>query len=153
AIGSVDMSKNSAQVFETAAIATKGTQAGTYYGSVQWGWKTDAAGTHSKIDFKVISEGAPSSTFFKAAQIWNAAKSSTGADTVDLPIVDVKLISNPAGVDLGPGPTLTHIPAGTRVRELPVFVSMIETMIEVVDGPFIGQSGAVNNSDLSDERS
>lgn len=152
AVGSVDMRKNSAQVFETAAIATKGRQAGTYYGSVQWGWTTDAAGAHKKIDFKVVSQGAPSSTFFKAAGIWNAGKSSTGADTVDLPIVDVKLISNPAGVDIGLGPVYTHLPPGTRVRELPVFVSMIETMIEVVDGPFIGETGKVRNSDLSDER-
>ena len=46
-IGSVDVSKNSAQYFETTALAIKGNQQGTYYGSVQWGWETDNAGNHT----------------------------------------------------------------------------------------------------------
>lgn len=144
--------KNSRHIFETTALATKGVQAGTYYGSVRWGWQTDSAGAFTKLPLSKVSDGVPSSTFMKAAGLWNASKTSTGADSVDLPLVDVKLINNPAGVNIGLGPVYVHLPAGTRVRELPVFVSMIETAIEVVDGPFIGQKGNVNNSDLRDER-
>ncbi len=77
--------KDSSQLFETTALAIKGTQAGTYYGSVRWGWRTDSAGAFTKEPFAVASQGVPSATFMKAAGIWNAAKDSTGADTVDLP--------------------------------------------------------------------
>jgi hypothetical protein len=151
-IGSVDVSKDSAQVFETTALAIKGHDQGTYYGSVQWGWRTDAAGSHTKIPFRVVSEGVPSSTYLKAAGMWNTTKSSNGADTVDLPLADVKLINNVSGVNIGLGPMYTHLPFGTRVVEEPAFVSMTQTRIRVVDGPFIGEVGFVNNSDLSDER-
>src|SRR5690606_39791466 len=66
------------QIFETTALAIKGAQAGTYYGSIQWGWKTDNAGTHTKIPFQAVSEGVPSSSFLKAAELWNASTDSTG---------------------------------------------------------------------------
>ena len=36
--------KDSRQIFEATALAIKGAQSGTYYGSVRWGWRTDAAG-------------------------------------------------------------------------------------------------------------
>jgi hypothetical protein len=143
---------NSRHIFETTALATKGAQAGTYYGSVRWGWRTDSAGLHTKIPLTKVSDGTPSSTFMKAAEIWNTSKSATGANTVDLPIQDVKIISNVAGVNIGLGPTYTHLPMGTRVRELPVFVSMTHTRIQVVHGPFTGETGDVPNSDLRDER-
>jgi hypothetical protein len=150
-IGSVDMSKDSSQIFETAAIATKGVQAGTFLGSVKWGWNTDAAGNHTKVDFKVVSEGVPSSTFLKAGEIWNATKSSTGADTVDLPLPDVKIISNAAGVDIQGGKI--HLGPGARVIDLGALVSMTHKMIRVVDGPFVNEVGWVPNADVSDERS
>ena len=35
---------NSSQIFETTAVAIKGVQEGTYYGSVQWGWQTNTPG-------------------------------------------------------------------------------------------------------------
>ena len=56
------------------ALAIKGAQAGTYYGSVRWGWRTDAAGAHTKVDLAKVTEGIPSSTFLKAGAIWNASK-------------------------------------------------------------------------------
>ena len=145
--------KNSAQLFETTAIATKGAQAGTYYGSVKWGWRTDAAKNHTIITLDKVSEGTPSSTFMKSAGLWNASKDSTGKNTVDLPVEDVQLISNPAGVDIGLGPVYTHLPVGTRVVIMPGFPSMIESFIRVVDGSFTGETGKVKNSDMTDERS
>ena len=35
---------NARHIFEATATATKGTQAGVYYGSVRWGWRTDSTG-------------------------------------------------------------------------------------------------------------
>ena len=35
---------DSRHIFETTAVATKGKQSDTYYGSVRWGWRTDAKG-------------------------------------------------------------------------------------------------------------
>ena len=37
------------------AHATKGKQAGTYYGSGRWGWRTDAKGSFTKIDLAQAS--------------------------------------------------------------------------------------------------
>ncbi|MCP4366860.1 MAG: DUF4157 domain-containing protein [Deltaproteobacteria bacterium] len=145
--------KDSRHIFETTALAIKGTQSGAYYGSVRWGWRTDSKSNFTKIPLQVVSQGVPSSTFMKAAEIWNASKTSTGSNTVDLPIKDVKLISNFAGVDIGLGPVYIHLPKGTRVVEMPGFPSMTETYIRVVDGPYTGKTGKVPNSDLVDERS
>lgn len=145
--------KNSRHIFETTALALKGTQAGTYYGSVRWGWQTDNKGNFSKIPLAKVSEGTPSSTFMKAAELWNASKTSSGANTVNLPIEDVQLISNPAGVNIGLGPVYTHLPMGTRVVVMPGFPSMLESNIRVVDGPHTGETGKILNADMSDERS
>src|SRR5690606_22216156 len=108
---------NSKQIFETTALAIKGAQAGTYYGSIQWGWKTDNAGNHTKIPFQAVSEGVPSSSFLKAAELWNASTDSTGRATADLPVVDVHLVRN-SPITLSPPIPLAPItlPVGTRVE-------------------------------------
>jgi hypothetical protein len=62
---------NSGKLFETAAVAIDGTQKGTYYGSVSWGLKTDAAGKLSKVDVAKASEAVPSQNFMAAAKLWN----------------------------------------------------------------------------------
>lgn len=69
---------NSEQVFETTALAVAGTQNGTYYGSVEWGWRKDAAGAFTRLPFRVIAQGIPSATFLTAASIWNPSKASFG---------------------------------------------------------------------------
>ncbi|WP_053002431.1 eCIS core domain-containing protein [Kordia jejudonensis] len=157
-VGSVNMSKNSSQIFETTALAIKGVDQGMYYGSVRWGWKTDASGTHSLIPFKVLSKGVPSSTFLKAAEIWNSSKSSTGANTLNLPVPDVKLTTssitaiNPPGFT---GPPLS-IPANTRVVIVRNATAAVNGEIRVVDGDFVGNRLTVSAADigtLSDERS
>ncbi|SET51906.1 protein of unknown function [Nitrosomonas marina] len=152
-IGSVDVSKDSAQVFETTAIATKGRQAGMYYGSVRWGWRTDSAGNFDKIPFAKVSNGVPSSTFMKAGELWNASKSSTGADTVDLPLVDVQVTT--ASITLNQGSVMPAIslPTGTRVEVLPG--PRLQTTIRVVDGSHTGLVGEISDQDaanLRDER-
>jgi hypothetical protein len=64
-------SNNSEQVFETAALAAEGKQSGTYMGSVEWGWRIDAAGKFTRLPLKKISDGAPSAGFMAAAEQWN----------------------------------------------------------------------------------
>jgi nucleoid-associated protein YgaU len=76
---------NASQIFETTAVALEGTQANTYYGSVQWGWRTDAAGTFTRLPLTIKSFGVPSATFRRAAELWNAGTNDSGDATVDLP--------------------------------------------------------------------
>jgi hypothetical protein len=77
--------KNSGQNFESTALAVKGSQEGTYYGSVTWGWQTDASGTLTKLPLALGSAGVPSATFMRSAELWNAGTTSTGTATLDLP--------------------------------------------------------------------
>ncbi len=151
-IGSVNMSKNSAQIFETTALAIKGSQKDTYYGSVEWGWRTDSAGKHSKIPFKVASEGVPSSTFIKAAEMWNASKTPAGSSTIDLPLEEIYLVSNFSGVNIGLGPVYTHLPFGTRVSVSIAAPFMNDVPVRVADGPYVGETGTIKSTDLMDER-
>jgi hypothetical protein len=149
--------KDSRQIFETTALATKGAQAGTYYGSVRWGWRTDSAGTYTKLPFTKISEGVPSSTFLKSAEIWNPGKSSTGAANVDLPVPDVKVTT--AAVTLHPPVPLREIPlpVGTRLQIVTDLVGpMLNGTVKVVDGPHTGVTGEITGAEwpnIADERS
>ena len=148
--------KDSRHIFETTAVATKGAQAGTYYGSVRWGWRTDAAGAFTKIPFDKVSDGVPSSTFMKAAELWNPAKSSTGKDHVDLPLVDVKVTAGPVTLTL-PGPfAAIALPVGTRLQIIRALaVPMASGTVKVVDGPHTGKTGEVSVADwgqIKDER-
>lgn len=118
-----DASKNSQQIFEATALALKGNQEGTYYGSVQWGWKTDAAGKHSLIPFKKVKDGVPSGKFMRAAKVWNGAQDSTGLNTIDLPLQWTGTIHNTSLAALRSGkgastPTLADLPRGTKITVL-----------------------------------
>jgi hypothetical protein len=82
------------QTFEVSALALSGPLANTYLGSVEWGWKSDAAGT-ATLDppaIRLISPGLPSTAFTDAARRWNDAKtvrdprSRKTLDTIDLPL-------------------------------------------------------------------
>ncbi|HEX6372982.1 MAG TPA: DUF4157 domain-containing protein [Longimicrobium sp.] len=81
----VSTRKESSQTFETTALAVAGVQEGTFYGSVQWGWSKDAAGKVSPLPLKVISTDVPTATFARASETWNASKTSTDAESIDLP--------------------------------------------------------------------
>jgi hypothetical protein len=155
-IGSVDVSKNSGQIFETTALAVKGNQEGTYYGSVRWGWRTDDKGVLTKIPFEKVSDGVPSSSFLKAAEIWNTGKASTGANNLGLPVVDVKVTTAP--VTLAPPVPLRPIPlpVGTRLQIVQEFVApLLNGRVKVVDGPHTGVEGDVDAAEwpnIADER-
>jgi LysM repeat protein len=80
------------QTFEVAALCLTGPMAGTYLGSVEWGWQVDAAGncTLNPNPVSVVSMGAPSSNFMAAAEKWNDIQLVDSAgnrlDTVDVPL-------------------------------------------------------------------
>jgi hypothetical protein len=82
------------QTFEVSALALSGPLANTYLGSVEWGWKCDAAGTATLAPaaIRLISPGLPSSAFTDAAKKWNAGKTVRNPrtrrplDTIDLPL-------------------------------------------------------------------
>jgi hypothetical protein len=76
---------NSSQTFETTAMAIEGPQSGTTYGSVQWGWERSILGMFSKLPLSIASVGIPTSTFRRAADLWNASKTEMGEDVVKLP--------------------------------------------------------------------
>ena len=148
---------DSRHIFETTALATKGAQSGTYYGSVRWGWRTDAAGAFTKLTLDKVSDGVPSSTFLKAAGIWNPGSSSTGAANVDLPIPDVKVTTG--AVKLMPPIPMRDInlPVGTRLQITREWVAPLLTgEVKVVDGPHTGITGEVDPAEwgnIADERS
>jgi hypothetical protein len=77
---------NAQQIFETTALAVEGAQAGTFYGSVRWGWQSDAANTATLVPLGVVSVGVPSASFRLASDLWNKTPTSTGAATIPLPI-------------------------------------------------------------------
>ena len=140
--------KNSRQIFETTALATKGTQAGTYYGSVRWGWRTDAAGVYTKLPLEKVSDGIPSSTFLKSAEIWNAGKASGGAANVKLPVPEVKKTSGPVSL-LQPVPLAPlALPVGTRLHVLTTMaMPAVTAQVRVIDGPNSGASGEVESAE------
>ena len=103
------------QTFEVSALALSGPLANTYLGSVEWGWKCDAAGTASLAPpaIRLISPGLPSSAFTDAAKKWNAAKtvkdpkSKKTLDTIDLPLpASATETSNKPAVERGTGELL-----------------------------------------------
>lgn len=106
---------NSSQEFETTALAIKGNQKGTYYGSVKWGWQTDALSNPSLIPLDTVSQGTPSSTFMKAADLWNNSQDSTGANTTDLPVQWTGTVHNTSSLGLRTGPSTGN----TLIADIP----------------------------------
>lgn len=95
---------NASQIFESTALALTGAQAGSYYGSVQWGWRTNAAGKFSRLPLTLKSEGAPSASFNAARRLWNATKTAAGTAHVRLSGVLVRFAAAAdAGIAAAPG--------------------------------------------------
>jgi hypothetical protein len=140
--------KDSRHIFETTALATKGVQTGTYYGSVRWGWRTDAAEAFTKLPLEVVSQGVPSSTFMKAAEIWNKGKStSVGEHVTTAPVV----LKRP-----GPAGDVTLV-TGTRLQIIEAWhPPLLNGTVKVMDGPHVGTAGDVGSAQwgsIADERS
>ncbi len=144
--------KDSQQIFESTALALKGNQIGTYYGSVQWGWKTDAAGKHELLPFKKISDGVPSGKFMRAAEVWNNAKDSTGAETVNLPIHEIYIVRPGTRFRDRTSGNIIDIPANTRVILKGWNSSMGNYVeIEVGEGAATTKEGYIHNDYLFHE--
>ena len=77
--------KNATQIFETTALAIEGAQTGTYYGSVQWGWQTDGTGKFTQLPLSFVTNGVPTPTFMKSAELWNKSKTEGGDALMQLP--------------------------------------------------------------------
>ena len=81
------------QRFEVTALAISGPLAGTYLGSVAWGWHTDSH-DNAKLDppqIVLVREGPPTTAFMDAAYQWNQmtltdTTTGTNYNTVDLPM-------------------------------------------------------------------
>lgn len=158
--------KESSQVFETTALAVKGIQEGTFYGSVQWGWEKDAAGKVDKLPLTLVSNDVPSAVFARASELWNKAKTSKGEETIDLPIVMGKY-TNTVGVWLVRDPShyettiVGMLAKNTRLEVInkgtaEPFNKTADKdkwwKVTIVDGTHIGKVGWVMQADLSDTK-
>ncbi|MFL5764377.1 MAG: hypothetical protein ACJ77K_10595 [Bacteroidia bacterium] len=86
----------SCEEFETTALVADGKQKGLYLGSVTWGWSrtgVDETG-FKQSPFLIKSEGAPSETFFKSAELWNHSRTSGLRRTVDLPMSEGTVVKD-----------------------------------------------------------
>ncbi len=162
-----DRGENANQTFESTALAIEGTQEGTYYGSVQWGWESDAKGNFKQLPLSLKSNDVPTDTFAAASERWNDSTSASGADTIDVPIVKGKYVNSPL-VWLVTNPSRYQ---STRTDKLPVNARVEVTdkgegkkfnqvsdekyvwwKVTVVDGDAIGKVGWVMQHFLSDEK-
>jgi hypothetical protein len=162
-----DRGENANQTFESTALAIEGTQQGTYYGSVQWGWESDAKGNFKQLPLSLKSNDVPTDTFAKASERWNDSTSASGKDTIDVPIVKGKYVNSPL-VWLVTNPSQYK---STRTDKLPVNARVEVTdkgegkkfnqvsedkyiwwKVTVVDGDAIGKVGWVMQHFLSDDK-
>ena len=108
-------SASGSQHFETTALAIDGTQKGTYYGSVKWGWSKGAGKTSpDPVKFEKSKDAAPSLGFFAAATKWNASKNTEDKQSISLPISGNKVLS--ATSELLDGPDAKAKPVAKLVK-------------------------------------
>jgi len=154
---------NSSQTFETTAVAIAGEQVGTYYGSVRWGWRSDAANKFQRLPLTKGSDDVPSSRFTRAAGIFNRTKTSLGEDPLRLLVASRRFVADPdTPVVADPAnPAATQIDKlakGTRVEVTnkgwgKAFNKGKEKWWKVtaVEGTFIGKVGWVLSTTLTDK--
>lgn len=89
------------QTFETTALCLEGDMAGTYLGSVTWGYDRQADGSIDLRTLEVASMGVPSGQFMTSAEKWNDADIEMGADpdaaSQDLPLTEHRTV-DPSGL-------------------------------------------------------
>ena len=162
-----DRGANASQMFESTALAIEGTQEGSYYGSVQWGWQTDAKGDFTKLPLTVVSNDVPSGTFAAAADKWNSSKTDGGDETLDLNVASGKftnhervwLVSNPSQykstimskLDKDTRLEVTDKGDGQRFNKTSDQYKWWK--VTIVEGTAIGQVGWVMQTLLSDTKS
>jgi hypothetical protein len=135
--------KNASQEFETVALAVDGNQAGTYMGSVSWGWSTDGAGKFSKMPFKLVSKGDPSKAFNEAAKQWNSVAN----------MGNVKTKANPTNVYDGTLSVAFTVAKGTDLTIVDGFYIVADETYDkmtVASGKEAGKTGYIKVNDMKD---
>jgi hypothetical protein len=139
-------SPNSSMTFETTALAIDGAQQGTYYGSVKWGWERGADNVLKKIDFAVVSQGAPSQNFLAPASAWNNATARGTLVARNDPTQVYKM----SGSSFDPDYTIAK---GVKVTTSgSIGGGGVEyRVVSIVDGAKAGSSGYIKVPDLLDK--
>jgi hypothetical protein len=137
---------NSSMTFETTALAIEGAQEGTYYGSVKWGWERDSAGVLKKIDFALVSQGAPSQNFLAPAAAWNKATARGTLVARNAPTQVDKMSGSSFAADF-------TIAKGTKVTASGMVGALGEDrqIVTIADGPNAGKTGFIKVGDLLDK--
>jgi hypothetical protein len=153
--------KESAQKFETTALAVQGVQEGTYYGSVSWGWEKNVAGVVAKLPLTRVSKDAPSDTFTNAARKWNTSKILGGRSTIDLPIVTRGYATADGTVVVvdptAPAAELCRLTKNTRVEvtnrartaAFNVGAATPWWKVTIADGPNVGKVGWLRSTTIA----
>jgi hypothetical protein len=150
------------QTFETTAVAVKGTQEGTYYGSVSWGWERDAAGVVKRLPLTRVSKDVPSGAFTAAARKWATSKTIGGNKTIGLPIVsrgyaradNTSVVVDPAAA---PAKEVGKISKNTRVEVTDHAPGAAFNRgrglqwwkVTIVDGPHVGKTGWMDRTTIA----
>ncbi len=148
---------------ETTPLVVEGTQVGSYLGSVKWGWEIDQSGTFIPHPPEVASNVAVTSTFIKAASLWNESLNH-GEATIDLPPTPVIRVAQTGGTNFYSDPndlsTGTLYAAGTRFMVLQNLTTDLRLggkegimrRVQITDGPTAGATGWIIQSETVDER-
>ncbi|MCB9230097.1 MAG: DUF4157 domain-containing protein [Bacteroidia bacterium] len=140
----IDTSKEQTVEFESTALAIEGNQAGTYYGSVKWGFKVDSTGTASEVEFKKLSDGTPTSNFMAAAGAWNNAtvRGTYAANEANVP---VKQLNN-SSITLG------NMAEGDECTQIDPYIvgGVYYVHVNITTGALAGQDGLVEVAKLTD---
>lgn len=137
---------DTSMIFETTALAIEGAQAGSYYGSVSWGWERDGSGTLKLLPFTKVSDGVPSQNFLAAAEMWNTSKTRGTLVAKNAPTQCYKFASGAFTADFtiakGDKVTLNSTVGAGGVE----YVSAT-----VVDGAKAGSTTFIKATDMSDK--
>jgi hypothetical protein len=134
---------NSGQFFETAAVAVEGKQAGTYMGSVNWGWSVDGKGVFSAVIPTLKSKGNPSAEFKAAAQMWDKASTSG----------TIKTTASPTDIYSSAFKVKYQVDKDTEVEPIPGAVihdNIVYYDVTIKSGSHANKPGTIKASDVAD---
>ncbi len=144
------------QIFETTALAVAGVQKGTFYGSVQWGWKKSSSDDKATlIPFRLKREATPSPDFEAAAKLYNASKTSNDEASIGLPLT-AEMFTTPKKAALMDSPdkkkSSANLDTDTRVEVMDTIDDKHKDWrnVVVVSGPSAGKVGWIKLESLSD---
>ena len=76
----------SEMIFEISALSIEGGQKGTFYGSVEWGFKVTGDKSNPTVNLvgpSIVSQGTPSDNMKELAEVWNNKPTKTGGKSID----------------------------------------------------------------------